>query len=81
MILPFTIEDAKMAIEAGTGVIETRNGNQVDIITWKNSEGYISGDFHSDLGVVYRFRWHSSGIPCGSFDEGYDLIIKPTISL
>jgi len=82
MIIPFNLELAKLTILAKTGVIETRNGNQVDIITWKDNEGYIIGNFHSDLGVIFRrFRWHSSGISSISSDERYDLVIKPIIPI
>lgn len=97
MKIPFTIEDAKMAIEAGTGVIETRNGCFVEITEWHKKidelnlfviEGYCytpPGEKINSWDVVGHKRrfceWSLEGICINSLTDLFDLVIKSTIPL
>ncbi len=82
MLIPFDFELAKMVVEAETGVIETANGDPVEILKW-NDNGYIYGKIYSWTGGSLFFHWDTNGDVSSSICDwrNYNLVIKPTIPL
>ena len=87
MNIPFDLELAKMALRVDTGYIATVRGDTVEIITWEGKDGYIYGKVHSGLSnMIFHCAWDTAGKNVSKafakeLGNGFDLVIKPTISL
>jgi hypothetical protein len=84
MTIPFDLELAKMAVMVDTGYVATVQGDIVEIMTWRGSDGYIHGKVHSGPpgNMIFHCVWNIMGeITARSLGSEFDLVIKPTISL
>lgn len=88
MIIPFDVDTAKLTLEAGTGVLVTRDGRIVkEILSWEDPidpEFPIRGKCFSsspDLENI-EYTWSNTGL--WSLAAGYsnlDLLILPIIDM
>lgn len=88
MIIPFDIDTAKLALEAGTGVLVTRDGKVVkEILSWEDPidpEFPIRGKCFSSSPDLENIEYTWSNTGRWSIGAGYsnlDFLILPIIDM